>query len=69
MKSVEKIAANAAEKAVHSTTRTKISQTWFDSQTGPIAQSICARARLPRSPPPASSDQKPAPKSAPPNTA
>ena len=31
---------------VHSTTRTKISQTWFASQTGPIAQSIRpARAR------------------------
>ena len=33
-------------KAVHSTTSTKISQTWFASQTGPIAQSIRARARL-----------------------
>ena len=50
MNSVEKIAAKAAEKAVQSTTSTKISQTWLDSQTGPIAQSISARARLPRSP-------------------
>ena len=46
MKSVEKIAANAAEKPVQSTTRTKISHTWFASQTGPIAQSISSRARL-----------------------
>ena len=38
--------------AVQSTTSTKISQTWLASQTGPIAQSISARARLPRSPPP-----------------
>ena len=69
MKSVEKTAAKADEKAVQSTTSTKISQTWFASQTGPIAQSISSRARLPRSPLPANSDQKPAPKSAPPNTA
>ncbi len=69
MNRVEKIAAKAAEKAVQSTTRTKISQTWLASQTGPIAQSISARARLPRSPPPANSDQKPPPKSAPPKTA
>ena len=48
MKSVEKIAAKAAENAVQSTTRTKISQTWFASQTGPIAQSISERARRPR---------------------
>ena len=53
MNRVEKIAAKAAENAVQSTTRTKISQTWLASQTGPIAQSISARARLPRSPPPA----------------
>ncbi len=51
MNSVEKIAAKATENAVQSTTSTKISQTWFASQTGPIAQSISARARLPRSPP------------------
>ena len=68
MNSVEKIASNAAENAVHSTTRTKISQTWLASQTGPIAQSISSRARLPRSPPPAIRLQNPAPKSAPPNT-
>ena len=69
MKSVEKIASNAVENAVQSTTSTKISQTWLASQTGPIAQSISSRARRPRSPPPATRLQKPAPKSAPPNTA
>ena len=69
MKSVEKIDANAVENPVHSTTRTKISQTWLASQTGPIAQSISSRARRPRPPPPATRLQNPAPKSAPPNTA
>ena len=69
MKSVEKTASNALENAVQSTTRTKISQTWLASQTGPIAQSIRSRARRPRSPPPANRLQKPPPKSAPPNTA
>ena len=69
MNSVEKIAANAAEKPVHSTTSTKISHTWLASQTGPIAQSISSRARRPRSPRPATRLQKPAPKSAPANTA
>ena len=69
MNSVEKIAAKADENAVQRTTSTKISHTWLDSQTGPIAQSISARTRLARSPPPANSDQKPAPKSAPPKMA
>ena len=69
MNSVEKIAANADEKPVQSTTMTKISQTWLASQTGPIAQSISSRGRRPRSPLPATRLQKPAPKSAPPNTA
>ena len=35
MKSVEKIASNADEKPVQSTTSTKISHTWLASQTGP----------------------------------
>ena len=35
MNSVEKIASNAVEKPVQSTTSTKISQTWLASQTGP----------------------------------
>ena len=69
MNSVEKIASNADEKPVQSTTSTKISHTWLASQTGPIAQSISSRGRRPRSPPPASRLQKPAPKSAPPKTA
>ena len=47
MKSVEKIASNADGKPVQSTTRTKISQTWFASHTGPIAQSISSRGRRP----------------------
>ena len=69
MNSVEKIASNADEKPVHSTTSTKISQTWLASQTGPIAQSISSRGRRPRRSPPASRLQSPAPKSAPPKTA
>ena len=69
MNSVEKIASNADEKPVQSTTSTKISQTWFASQTGPMAQSISSRGRRPRSPPPASRLHRPAPKSAPPKTA
>ena len=48
MNNVEKIASNADEKPVQSTTSTKISQTWFASQTGPIAQSISSRGRRPR---------------------
>ena len=51
------------------TTKTKISQTWLASQTGPIECSIRARGRAPRSGPPAVRSQNPAPKSAPPNTA
>ena len=69
MNKVEKIASNADEKPVQSTTSTKINQTWFASQTGPIAQSIKSRGRRPRSPPPASRLQRPAPKSAPPKMA
>ena len=45
MNSVDMIDAKATENAVQSTTSTKISQTWFASQTGPIAQSTSARAR------------------------
>ena len=69
MNSVEKIASNADEKPVHSTTRTKISQTWLASHTGPIAQSMSSRGRRPASGPPASRLHRPAPKSAPPKTA
>ena len=38
--SVDATAANPAGNPVHSTTSTKISQTWLASQTGPIACSI-----------------------------
>ena len=68
MKRVDMIDPKASEKAVHRTTSTKISQTWFASQTGPIDQSMSSRARSPRSPREASA-QKPAPKSAPPKSA
>ena len=69
MNRVEKIASKAVGKPVQSTTMTKISQTWLASQTGPSAQSISSRGRRPRSPPPASRLQRPAPKSAPAKTA
>ena len=69
MNSVDMIDAKAPGEAVHSTTRTKISQTWFASQTGPIAQSIRARAAPAALAAPATRAHKPAPKSAPPNTA
>ena len=52
MNSVDMIDANASENAVQRVTSMKMSQTWFASQTGPIAQSISPRARRPRSLPP-----------------
>ena len=67
--SVSMIDAYASGKHVHRTTKTKISQTWFASQTGPIECSMTSRGRLPRSEPPAVRSQKPAPKSAPPKMA
>ena len=66
---VSMIDAYADGKAVHITTKMKISQTWFASQTGPIERSMTARGRAPRRAPPAVRSQNPAPKSAPPNTA
>src|SRR5262245_39786382 len=51
--SVRVIDANASENAVQSTTRQKMSQTWFASQTGPIEWSTSARGFAPRSGPPA----------------
>jgi len=60
------IDANASGKQVHSTTSTKINQTWFASQTGPIERSMTARGFSPRAVPPAVRSQNPAPKSAPP---
>ena len=56
-------------KPVQKITRTKISQTWLASQTGPIERLISPRTRAPRSAPPAVRSQNPAPKSAPPSTA
>src|SRR6185369_6056563 len=66
---VSVIDAYASGKHVHRTTHVKISHTWLASHTGPIACSITDRGRAPRSAPPAIRSQKPAPKSAPPNTA
>src|SRR3954468_11492954 len=66
---VKVIDAYATGKHVHSTTNVKMSQTWLASHTGPIACSMTARGRAPRSAPPAIRSQNPAPKSAPPNTA
>ena len=60
---------NASENAVHNTTRQKINHTWLASHTGPIACCATARGRRPRSAPPATRSQNPAPKSAPPNSA
>ena len=63
------MAAKASGNPVHSTTSTKISQTWLASHTGPMACSMSVRWAEPRSGPPAVRSQKPAPKSAPPNSA
>ncbi len=63
--SVEATGVKPAGNPVHSTTSTKISQTWLASHTGPIACSITARWRAPPLVPPASRSQMPAPKSAP----
>ncbi len=65
MYSVDMTAAKTGEKPVHSTTRTKISQTWLVSHTGPRACSISDRVRRPFSALPANRSQKPPPKSAP----
>jgi hypothetical protein len=66
---VSVIEAYASGNPVHSTTKMKINQTWLASQTGAIEWSITSRGRSPRRAPPATRSQKPAPKSAPPNTA
>lgn len=62
--SVVMIDAKASPNPVQHVTRTKTSQTWFASHTVPIAASISARGRAPRSRPPATRSQNPAPKSA-----
>ncbi|MGN6607377.1 MAG: hypothetical protein ACTHMS_10275 [Jatrophihabitans sp.] len=43
------IAANAVGNPLQSRTRQKISQVWLASQTGPMAWSMSARGRAPRS--------------------
>ncbi len=68
-KRVSVIEAYAVGKQVHSTTNTKINQTWFASHTGAMEWSITSRGRSPRSAPPATRSQNPAPKSAPPKIA
>src|SRR3954468_12523521 len=59
---VSMIEANASENAVQSTTRQKISHTWFASHTGPIEWLMTSRGCRPRSAPPAVRSQNPAPK-------
>ena len=60
------IAANAGGKPVNRMTTTRINQTWFASQTGPIAAAIARRCAAARGPL-ASRSHTPPPKSAPPN--
>ena len=48
-KRVDMIAANAGGNAVQRITRSKMSQVWFASQTGPMASAMSARAATPRS--------------------
>ena len=48
MNSVDITAANAGGNAVHSTTRSKMSQVWLASQTGVMARSMRSRGRRPR---------------------
>ena len=66
---VDMIEAKAVGNPVQSMTRTKISQTWLASHTGPIECSIRGRWRPRRWAPPAIRSQAPAPKSAPPSRA
>jgi hypothetical protein len=66
--SVDAIDPNATGYAVQKITRTKITQTWLASHTGPIERCACPRSAWPRAPA-LSSCHRPAPKSAPPRTA
>ena len=63
-KSVVETAAKAVGKPVKSTTTTRISQTWFASQIGPMAASTSARCARRRGPE-ARRSHSPPPKSAP----
>ncbi len=66
---VDMIELNADGYAVQQTTSTKINQTWFASQTGPIACRAWSRVAFgPARPPLEKSVQMPAPKSAPAST-
>jgi hypothetical protein len=67
--SVEKIDAKASGYAVQQIASTKMSQTWFASQTGPIARYACSRRASERASLRRPSCHKAAPKSAPPSTA
>jgi hypothetical protein len=58
-----------AGNAVQVRTKMKISHTWLASHTGPIERSTRPLGAAPCSAPPAVRSQKPAPKSAPPNSA
>ena len=69
IESVDMSDPNATGNAVQTITSTKISHTWLASHTGLIERWIMPRTRPPRSAPPAVRSQKPAPKSALPNTA
>ena len=64
-----KIALKTVGKAVQTTTRMKINQTWLASQTGVSECWIVFRGRSPFSALPAIRSQKPPPKSAPPKIA
>src|SRR5690348_6160426 len=67
--SVDTIEPNAPGKHVQATVSTKMSQTWLASHTGPIACLVWSRvAAVPACPPPGTSVQMPAPKSAPDST-
>ena len=63
--SVEVIEPNARGNAVQRTTRMKMSQTWFASQTGAIERLMRTRSSMSL---PAVRSQMPVPKSAPPST-
>ena len=60
--------ANTAGNADQHSTRTKMSQTWLASHTGPMDCSMSLRWRSPRRTSPATRSQNPPPKSAPPSS-
>jgi len=58
IESVDVIELMATGYAVQQTTKTKISQTWLASQTGPIAWWACSRVAL-RPAPPTAREERP----------